>query len=117
MALISEHLTRSNAFRSFFGLEVNETWDVQAKNVAIERNVTSNITLEFEGQNGTVVVKQADVVLDSYPLAYTQNYSQQDALKDLDYVSYLLPVSLPSAPPVLIATYSMPGSKIPTAQP
>lgn len=40
--------------------------------------------------NGTAVVKQADVVLVTYPLAYESNYTAEMALSDLDYVSSLL---------------------------
>ena len=36
--------------------------------------------------NGSIAVKQADVVLDAFPLNYQLNYTAQDALRDLDYV-------------------------------
>jgi predicted dinucleotide-binding enzyme len=37
--------------------------------------------------NNSVEVKQADVVLLTYPLDYNQNYTTQDKLEDLNYVS------------------------------
>ena len=35
--------------------------------------------------NGSIAVKQADVILDTYPLNYQKNYNVADALRDLDY--------------------------------
>ena len=35
--------------------------------------------------NGSIAVKQADVVLDTYPLNYQSNYNAADSLRDLDY--------------------------------
>jgi trehalose/maltose hydrolase-like predicted phosphorylase len=43
--------------------------------------------MEYTTMNGTTVVKQADVVLVTYPLVYDNNYTAQDSLNDLDYVS------------------------------
>jgi trehalose/maltose hydrolase-like predicted phosphorylase len=37
--------------------------------------------------NNSVVVKQADVVLLAYPLGFDQNYTAEDKLEDLEYVS------------------------------
>ena len=85
MPLIAETLSHANAFRQQFGLEENSTWDDMASNVLIIRE--NGVTLEFTTMNGSAVVKQADVVLDTYPLDYTANYSTQDSLNDLDYVS------------------------------
>ena len=36
--------------------------------------------------NGSIAVKQADVVLDTFPLNYQLNYTAQDSLRDLNYV-------------------------------
>jgi trehalose/maltose hydrolase-like predicted phosphorylase len=54
----------------------------------------NDVTLEFTTMNGSAVVKQADVVMVTYPLDYTANYTSKNALDDLDYVSadlFLLP--------------------------
>jgi predicted dinucleotide-binding enzyme len=50
----------------------------------------NDITLEYTTMNNSVQVKQADVVLVTYPLEYTTNYNAGDALTDLDYVRSLL---------------------------
>lgn len=85
MPLIAQTLKNSNAFRQQFGLEENSTWSEMADNVLVLRE--DGVTLEFTTMNGSTVVKQADVVLNTYPLDYTSNYTTQDSLNDLDYVS------------------------------
>jgi predicted dinucleotide-binding enzyme len=45
--------------------------------------------------NDSVAVKQADVVLLTYPLDYGQDYDASDKLLDLDYVSLFLDMSKP----------------------
>lgn len=83
MPLIAETLRHANAFRQQFGLEENSTWDEMADNVLILRE--SGVTLEFTTMNGSAAVKQADVVLNTFPLDYTANYTAQNSLDDLDY--------------------------------
>ena len=50
------------------------------------------------GMNGSISVKQADVVLDTFPLNYQNNYTQDQKLEDLDYVSVDNPISFPFRP-------------------
>jgi hypothetical protein len=84
MPLIAQTLKNANAFRSQFGEEPNSTWTTQANNVLILRD--NGVTLEYTTMNDSVQVKQADVILDTYPLAYTSNYTLQDSLTDMNYV-------------------------------
>ncbi|KAJ5151717.1 hypothetical protein N7492_010012 [Penicillium capsulatum] len=84
MPLIAETLLHANSFRRQFGLEENSTWKEMAADVLVIRE--NGVTLEFTTMNGSTVVKQADVVLNTFPLDYTANYSAQDSLNDLDYV-------------------------------
>lgn len=93
MPLIAQTLMYANEFRKRFGLAANQTWNDIAQNVLVIRE--NGVTLEFTTMNGSAVVKQADVVLDNYPLQYTHNYTQADALNDLDYVSQLLATGPP----------------------
>jgi len=88
MPLIADTLMRANELRQMFGLSANATWTHQAANIFISRDAGANIIDEYTGMNGSIAVKQADVVLNTFPLAYMQNYSAQDALDDLDYVCY-----------------------------
>jgi Glycosyl hydrolase family 65 central catalytic domain. len=92
MPLIAETLRNTNSFRQQFGLEENSTWDQMAENVLFIRE--NGVTLEFTTMNGSAVVKQADVVLNTYPLDYTSNYTTQESLDDLDYVSEPLNLDL-----------------------
>lgn len=86
MPLIADTLTTANMFRSKFGIEPNVTWNEQAENVLIGRNENAGIILEYTGMNGSINVKQADVVLVTYPLSYKgMNYTQENSLDDLDY--------------------------------
>jgi trehalose/maltose hydrolase-like predicted phosphorylase len=88
MPLIAETLRHTNVFRQQFGLEENDTWDEMADNVLILRE--NEVTLEFTTMNGSAVVKQADVVMVTYPLGYTAKYTSENSLNDLDYVSILI---------------------------
>ncbi|KAK2616277.1 alpha,alpha-trehalase ath1 [Conoideocrella luteorostrata] len=83
MPLIAETLQTANTLRSQFGQQKNATWDSMASNVLVLRE--NGVTLEFTTMNGSAVVKQADVILNTFPLMYTTNYTSQDSLNDLDY--------------------------------
>ncbi len=85
MTQFAQVLQYANQFRESYGMEQNETWNEMADNVLILRE--NNITLEYTTMNNSVAVKQADIVLNTFPLDYTQNYTASESLKDLDYVS------------------------------
>lgn len=69
------------AFREYFGLPVNETWEEQNDKIEVPIDAQADLILEYTGMNGTISVKQADVVLIDDLLNYPNNYS----LADLDY--------------------------------
>lgn len=115
MPLIAETLLTANAFRGRFGLAKNSTWDAMAKNVLVLRE--NGATLEFTTMNGSAVVKQADVILNTFPLSFSTNYSRQDSLNDLDYVRASLSVPPRPHPPLLTRFCSTPTSSLPTALP
>lgn len=81
MALIETHLNRSNAFRSNFELEVNAAAANQSSKIEVPVLEEANLILEYATMNGSISVKQADVVLVDDFLAYPNPYS----LSDLDY--------------------------------
>lgn len=56
-----------------------------ADNIQIIRE--NGVTLEYTTMNNSVTIKQADIVLMTFPLDYTTNYDTKAALNDLDYVS------------------------------
>lgn len=113
MPLIAQTLSYANQFRQQFGLAENGTWDEMAKNVLVIRD--NGVTLEFTTMNGSAVVKQADVVLNTYPLDYTTNYTTQDSLNDLDYVSTTQPI--PNQENIKLTPHSTRTSSPPTDQP
>lgn len=81
-------LELANDLRIAQGLEVNSTWQEQQRKIEFP-SAASNITLEYQTMNNSVAVKQADVVLLTYPLDFNQNYTEADKLLDLDYVGHL----------------------------
>lgn len=86
MSLISHMLRYANQFRKQFGLPQVDQWEEKAANTSFIR--VNNITLEFSTMNNNVLVKQADVVLNAYPLTLTPPYGNgANALADLNYVS------------------------------
>ncbi|RMZ88175.1 hypothetical protein DV736_g4591, partial [Chaetothyriales sp. CBS 134916] len=85
MALVSKILQDANFFLSLFNSKPNTMFATQAANVLISRDAKADISLEYTGMNGAILVKQADVVLNTYPLAYTQNYTAADSFSDLEY--------------------------------
>lgn len=86
---MAQTLRNANLFRKTFNLTQNETWNQMAADVLLIRE--NNVTLEYTTMNNSVAVKQADVVLNAYPLELTANYSARDALSDLDYVCAICP--------------------------
>jgi len=81
MALIKTILEHGNDFRIQFGMNPSATWARQAANVEIPVNTDAGIFLEYAGMNGSIAVKQADVVLIDDFLDNQNPYT----LADLDY--------------------------------
>jgi len=110
MPLIANTLTNGNFFRSMFNQSKNATWVTQAQKIFVDRDADADITLEYTGMNGSVSVKQADVVLDTFPLSYTMNgYTANDSLNDLDY--YATKQS-PNGPGMTYAIFSIVANEV-----
>lgn len=107
MASISQTLTYANLFRKQLGKDQNDTWADMAENVLLLRQ--NDVTLEYTTMNNSVEVKQADVVLNTYPLDYTRNYAPSAALNDLDY--YALKQS-PDGPAMTYAIFSIVANEV-----
>ena len=78
MVLFSRMLNHSNAYASLFGLPTNETWATQAAQVEIPTSNSADIILEYTGMNGSISVKQADVILVDDLLNYQNDYTLSD---------------------------------------
>jgi trehalose/maltose hydrolase-like predicted phosphorylase len=112
MALIGDTLKNANSFRQFFSLPQNTTWALQSPNVMIGRDEKAGVTLEYQGMNGSVSVKQADVVLNTFPLRYTgtkDSYDPADSLSDLDW--YAAKQS-PNGPGMTYAIFSIVANEV-----
>ncbi|MCJ1242895.1 hypothetical protein MMC30_000091 [Trapelia coarctata] len=109
MPAISSTLLSYNKFRELFGMERVALYDEQAANVLVSRDPDTDITLEYTGMNGSISVKQADVVLDTFPLNYQNNYTQAQKLEDLDYYASL---QSPSGPGMTFSAFSVAASTL-----
>ncbi|KAE9968106.1 hypothetical protein BLS_006014 [Venturia inaequalis] len=105
MVQMKTHLKQANKLRTQFGLEPNQTWHQQADNIYVPIDSSTNITLEYEGMNGTISVKQADVVLVDDLL----DYENPHALANLDY--YASKQAL-SGPGMTYGVYSIVANEI-----
>ena len=112
MPLIADTLMNANLFREFFGQQSNSTFDDVASNIYIDKNSEVGIINEYTGMNGSISVKQADVVLVTFPLNYQQNYTNDNARADLDY--YAGQQSL-EGPGMTYAIFSIVASEVDTA--
>jgi len=87
-------------------------WKAVEEKIFIPFNTNASIIPEYGTMNGSVKIKQADVVLINYPLEFRLNESQ--ALNDLDFVGFL-------ATPILLSRAnifpSIPGLSRRTALP
>jgi trehalose/maltose hydrolase-like predicted phosphorylase len=80
-ALIQKHLIETNEFNSWFGRSSNASWAEKTSKMRLPINKDAGIIVEYAGMNGSVQVKQADVVLVDDLLHYPNPYS----LSNLDY--------------------------------
>lgn len=81
MALMKTHLTTANTLRTMFGQQVNSLAANTSNNMAIPVDEAAKLILEYSAMNGSISVKQADVVLVDDFLDYPNQYT----LSDLDY--------------------------------
>lgn len=81
MALIKTHIDTSNTLRALFGQQPNDAAANVSESINIPVNETAEIILEYTGMNGSISVKQADVVLVDDFLDFPNEYS----LSNLEY--------------------------------
>jgi trehalose/maltose hydrolase-like predicted phosphorylase len=81
MVLMHTHLDTANTLRARLGMPENETWANISSLIEIPVDKSANIILEYQAMNGSVQVKQADVVLVDDFLDYPNPYT----LSDLDF--------------------------------
>ncbi|KAH9871651.1 hypothetical protein J1614_005906 [Plenodomus biglobosus] len=80
-ALIQRHFLETNEFNNWFGRKMNPHWADKASKMRLPINENAGIIVEYTGMNGSVEVKQADVVLVDDLLHYPNPYS----MANLDY--------------------------------
>ncbi|KAI4255386.1 MAG: hypothetical protein LQ352_002588 [Teloschistes flavicans] len=109
MPLIADTLRNANLFRGLFGMSPNTTFEEQAANIFISRTSEAGIIDEYTGMNGSISVKQADVVLNIFPLNYQDKYTPTDRFNDLTY--YAGKQSL-NGPGMTYAIFSIAASEV-----
>lgn len=81
MALMKTHLETANTFRTMLGQEVNSLAANTSSSMEVPADEAADLILEYSSMNGSISVKQADVVLVDDFLDYPNQYT----LSDLDY--------------------------------
>lgn len=81
MALMKTHIETANTFRTTFGQLANAATVNISNNINIPIDEDAELILEYTNMNGSISVKQADVVLVDDFLDFPNEYS----LSDLDY--------------------------------
>ena len=91
--------------------QVPANWSEIATKIKIEttNNTDKPITLEFTGYNASLAVKQADVVLLTYPLEFSR---QPDPLADLDFYSG---ATSPNGPGMTYSIFSIDAAQLAVA--
>ncbi|GAA5893369.1 alpha,alpha-trehalase ATH1 [Sporobolomyces salmoneus] len=100
-------LRNAQALAQILGKETPSNWTDIADNITILVDPSSNIHLEFDGFNGTTLVKQADVVLLTYPFQFNQSKTQ--ALLDLDFYSL---ATSPNGPGMTRSIFSIDAAEL-----
>jgi trehalose/maltose hydrolase-like predicted phosphorylase len=106
---ISVILKNAIALAQVLNVTVPSNWTDIANKITVLTDPSSGIILEYDGFNGTTSVKQADVVLLTYPLEYYESSTQ--ATEDLEF--YALATS-PSGPGMTYSIFSIDASQLST---
>ncbi|GAA6060907.1 hypothetical protein JCM10212_003941 [Sporobolomyces blumeae] len=105
--LIAVTLRNAQELAKILGKETPSNYTEIADKMTILVDPSSNIVLEFQGFNGTTGVKQADVVLLTYPFQY--NLSQTQGLLNLDYYSL---ATSPNGPGMTNSIFSIDAAEL-----
>ncbi|KAK9238472.1 glycosyl hydrolase family 65 central catalytic domain-containing protein [Lipomyces kononenkoae] len=94
------------------GQDADPKWADVEQNIYIPVNPDGDLVLEFSNMNGSVEIKQADVVLLDYPLEYdddTRGGSYEQSLNNLDF--YAMAQS-PDGPAMTWAIFAINSAKL-----
>lgn len=76
--------TWAPAAARILNITIPETWARIARDIPVPMNDEKTLIKEFDSMEGDITIKQADIVLLSYPLEYP--YRNEIARNNLDYV-------------------------------
>ncbi|CAN8099922.1 unnamed protein product [Discula destructiva] len=100
MALMKTHLATANSFRTMFGQQANSLAANTSNGMEIPIDNEANLILEYSTMNGSISVKQADVVLIDDFL----NFPNPHTLANLDYYAG---AQSPSGPGMTYGVFSI----------
>lgn len=103
--MIQTHLESANEIRQLLGLAPNDTWADLAPKINIPINQDVGIIVEYDGMNGSVEIKQADVTL----LDDIVNYPNPYSLDDLEFYASK---QSPDGPGMTYASYSIVSNEV-----
>lgn len=75
-------LKRTIELAQVLNVTVPSNWSEIADKITVLTDPASDVTLEFEGYNATIEVKQADVVLLTYPFGEPSNTASFSTVSD-----------------------------------
>lgn len=85
MSIIKYTLQAANYFNKMFHQSQNATWEVQAAAVAIPMDSETGLILEYTDMPDSIAIKQADVVMLTYPLNNANNASLASQQENLAF--------------------------------
>ena len=85
MSLIQYTLRAANYFNRLFNQSQNATWTAQAAVVDIPTDAAADLTLEYTGMLDSISIKQADVIMLTYPLNNDGNASLANQQENLAF--------------------------------
>ena len=112
MSLIQYTLRAANYFNGLFNQSQNATWTAQAAAVNIPTDEAADLTLEYTGMPDSISIKQADVIMLTYPLNNDANASLANQQENLAF--YAAKQDL-GGPGMTWAIYSIDSSALATA--
>lgn len=105
MVLMETHIDNANVLRERFDMDANSSWSQVADKIEVPTDQSANIIKEYQTMNGSIQVKQADVVLIDDFLSWPNPY----ALSDLTF--YAGKQSL-NGPGMTYAVFSINANKL-----
>jgi trehalose/maltose hydrolase-like predicted phosphorylase len=94
--------------------EIAANWTEIAQKITIRQSNVSQVTLEYDGFNGTTEVKQADVPLLIYPLEFAKQYPEKEPSPSAD-LEYHAGATSSNGPGMTYSIYGIAAAELATS--